>query len=137
MDHKTHHPRNNKEYLVPNIVHYVSFYANNFPFYLYVSMRGVDKFIKPAMLIIWGEVPDTDVYWWTRLLREVPNIYVVPTERYTQDTLFGKDVPCKKVNGCVFRAHDSDAMRLRILLGKQKCDIFGKCLSGMILALMT
>ena len=103
----THHAKNGQQFIVPNIVHYVN-YGHKFPFYAYVSFKSASKFIRPSLILLWGDDPGTDVYWWKRVTEEVPNVYVVQTEE--SDILFGKEVQYKL-------EHLSDVLRLNVLRG--------------------
>ena len=108
-----HHKKNKKPFLVPNIVHYIHFTKSKgfiiwkpFEFYNYLSFKGADKFLRPSMIIVWGDRFTGE--HWLRTLQEVPNVYFIRVLASTR--LFGKPY--------IFGHHLSDALRISIIRGK-------------------
>ena len=104
-----HHPVTGEQIVVPNIVHVVRFGQNYaYEFQNYVSLKSIDKFIKPHLLLIWGDyLPMNTSVWWKRTVQEVANIYFVPRDRIP--TIHGKPV--------MFPAHESDWLRMEVIRG--------------------
>ena len=105
------HPASRQQLMAPNLVHYIRFhgerYAFNFP--TYVSFKSVHKFIKPDLILVWGDaLPSNDSTWWIRTVKEVANLYFVKTNRI--QTIGGKKVK--------YIQHESDWLRLIIMKGK-------------------
>ena len=103
------HPVTGEQLIVPNIVHIVRFgQSYSFEFQHYVSLKSIDKFIKPHLLLIWGDyLPLNTSVWWMRTLQEVANIYFVPTDRIP--IISGKPVK--------FPAHEADWLRMVVIRG--------------------
>ena len=109
----TKHARTNVPFVVPNIVHYVHYgsgmnglFSEPFEFYHYVSYKATTKFIKPIMIILWGDKFSGKI--WERVLREVPNVYYAHVT--TSRLLFGVKY--------FFGTHLSDVARVALLRGK-------------------
>jgi len=103
------HSRTATKYKVPNIVHFIRFgIGQPFVLYNYVSYLGVHKYIKPHAIFLWADMlPPSDNEWWNRTLKEVANIYLVPTDRPM--TVSGQTI--LKV------VHSADVLRLQIIRG--------------------
>ena len=97
-------------FLVPNIVHYINFGRKQpFVFYNYVAYMALETYIKPDLIILWGDMPPhVNNTWWQKTRQNVPNIYYLDTKPY--DIIAGKNV--------TFIEHSSDMHRLEILTGK-------------------
>jgi hypothetical protein len=105
----THHPVTNAAFKVPNIVHVISFGDQQpFRFFNYVAFKSYHKYIKPHAIFFWGDHLPKDSEWWTRTVKEVPNIYYVNIK------------PLSKLGGepIKFVAHASDYLRLDIMSSK-------------------
>ena len=104
------HNQTGKPFLVPNIVHLISFGSQQpFMFYNYVAYKSFHKFIQPLAVFLWADhMPSEHSKWWKETLKEVANIYFVPT------------MPLKQIAGknITFTAHSSDYLRLIIMRGK-------------------
>ena len=102
------HPDTGLPFLVPNIVHYINFNIGRepFQFYHYVSYKGSDKFMKPALIILWGNTYSGKL--WDKMLSEVPNVYYVHVT--ASSTLFGRQYRWVQ--------HLSDVLRISVLRGK-------------------
>ena len=62
-NHKQH-PITGQDMLVPNIVHVVRFGQNySFTFQHYVTCKSIDKYIKPLLLLIWGDFLPPQSKW--------------------------------------------------------------------------
>ena len=94
-------------FLVPNIVHYVLFGNVPFTFLNYISFKSAGKFIKPQFIFVHGDGLMIG-HWWNRTLKEVDNIYYVhqPYIQLIQNKKPG------------WYAHQSDVIRLQVLLGE-------------------
>ena len=104
----TKHPTTGQDLIVPNIVHFIRFGKNyTYAFQHYVSLTSVDKFIKPHLILIWGDFLPPDSHWWNRTVQEVANIYFVRTNRV--GTISGQMVK--------FLAHEADWLRMHIIRG--------------------
>ena len=103
------HQLTGQQLAVPNIVHFVRYGQKlRYDFQHYVSLISVAKFIKPHLLLIWGDyLPPNTSAWWRRTVKEVPNIYHVRAARIP--TIYGKPVK--------FLAHEADWLRMRIITG--------------------
>lgn len=106
---QSHHNKTGEPFLVPNIIHYINFDWGQqpFQFFHYVSYKGVDKFLRPSMIILWGNKFGNNTLW-RRMLREVPNLYNVDV--ITSTMLFGVKF--------WWVQHLSDVLRIAVLRGE-------------------
>ena len=104
------HPKYQKPYLVPNIIHTISFGLEQpFKFYNYIAYKSFQKFIRPTAIFLWADrQPSLNSTWWKQTLQEVSNIYFVYIQ--PRRTIGGKRIK--------FVAHASDYLRLEILEGE-------------------
>ena len=102
------HPVSSKGLVVPNIVHYIHYGVNfTLDFLTFVSFKSVDEYIKPSLILVWGDLPPNTT-WWRRVQQEVPNVYYVQADRVSQ---IGGLKPG-------FIEHETDYMRLKIIHGE-------------------
>ena len=106
---KKTHDTNGKAFLVPNIVHLISFGTGQpFMFYNYIAYKSFQKFIQPHAIILWADyLPSTNSTWWNQTLQEVANIYFMQTKPTVE--IGGKKV--------IFAAHAADYLRMQLILG--------------------
>ena len=103
------HPVTGQKLLVPNVIHYIRYgedYLFDFP--SYVSYKSVQAFVKPDLILIWGDyLPPSNSTWWRRTVNEIANLYFIKVDRIM--TIGGKKVK--------FTEHESDWLRLKIIKG--------------------
>ena len=105
---KHKHTITGKTFLVPNIVHVISFGAQQpFMFFNYVAFKSYQKYMQPHAIFLWGDLEFGYSHWWNKTLEEVANIYFVKTK------------PLHKIGGTnvIYAAHSADILRLQILRG--------------------
>ena len=108
------------EGLVPNIVHYVSLGCERmFSFANYLSVLSVHKFVDPDRIYFHCDCPPVGL-WWERTLLEVPDIYFRKHRR--QRTIQGRPP--------MWIEHETDVIRLQILLGNIQDLIYSELLAG-------
>ena len=103
-------PRNITYYkssYIPNIVHYVYFGKWKMSFLEYLSFKSVDKHLRPKYLFIHGDTTISG-HWWTKIKKEVANVYMVPWERPLK--IQGKRITKPE--------HCADITRIQILQGE-------------------
>lgn len=92
---------------VPNVLHYVWFGPPmEMTFLNYLSIKSVDKFLKPQYIFIHGDSSPTG-RWWDKTIATIPNIHLVTRPKPAS------------INGQTPRhpQHYADIARLEILLG--------------------
>lgn len=99
--------RGDEALVVPRVVHYV-FLGSDLEFTLvnYLSILSVERFVKPAQVLVHGDTAPGG-RWWDRALRDVKNLYHV--KRAYMDTA-PNERPLK------YMAHASDYIRADILM---------------------
>ena len=107
---------------VPKIVHYVSLGCNRtFTFANYLSVLSVHRFIRPGRIYFHGDCTPKGP-WWQRTTDTIPNMFF--RQRSRIKLIQGKHPKWVQ--------HETDVIRLQVLLGKEYYSLVGRTIVSCI-----